>query len=145
MQIQKVRSKQIFNPFVKGLLLAGAFGLVFVAGMQIGSGNWSLSFSRQAINANKDLPNRLDYSSVDKVYDDLKRKFDGPLDEQKLIDEGTQYIATIMQLPKGMAEETIKNIEAFLYEGATFEKQTAFQAVLYTINGTFSSEEILSK
>ncbi|MDI9531206.1 MAG: substrate-binding domain-containing protein [Chloroflexota bacterium] len=71
--------------------------------------------------------------------------FDGELDEQKLIDEGTQYIATIMQLPKGMAEETIKNIEAFLYEGATFEKQTAFQAVLYTINGTFSSEEILSK
>ena len=86
MQIQKVRGKRIFNPFVKGLLLAGAFGLVFVTGLQIGSGNWALSFSRQAVQSNKGLPNRLDYSSVDKVYDDLRRKFDGPLDEQKLID-----------------------------------------------------------
>jgi carboxyl-terminal processing protease len=87
MQIQKSRGKKLgLGPFGKGIALAFAFGFVFVAGMQIGSGNWSLSFSRQAITANKGLPNKLDYSSVDKVYDDLRRKFDGELDEQKLLD-----------------------------------------------------------
>jgi hypothetical protein len=109
MQIQKVRGKRFFNPFVKGVLLAGAFGLVFIAGMQIGSGNWSLSFSRQAINANKDLPNRLDYSSVDKVYDDLRRKFDGELDEQKLIDG----------LKKGLVEAAVKENCDAIAHGAT--------------------------
>lgn len=100
------------SPFVRGLVLAAAFGLVFVAGLQIGSGNWSLSFSRQAITANKGLPNRLDYSSVDKVYDDLKRKFDGELDEQKLIDG----------LKRGMVEAAGDPYTVFMNE----EEATAF-------------------
>jgi carboxyl-terminal processing protease len=79
----KVQTKK--RSFIQGLLIAASFGFVFFAGLQIGSGQWSLSFSNQAIQSNKNLPNRLDYSSVDKVYDDLKRKFDGELNEEALI------------------------------------------------------------
>ena len=87
MQTKKAGSKRRWVvPFTRGVLLAAAFGLVFFSGIQIGSGAWSLSFSRQAVQSNKGLPNRLAYSSVDKVYNDLRQKFDGPLDEQKLID-----------------------------------------------------------
>src|SRR6185369_8930218 len=32
------------------------------------------------------LPAKLDYSSVDQVYNILRQKFDGTLDEQKLLD-----------------------------------------------------------
>jgi carboxyl-terminal processing protease len=113
MQIQKSRGKKTgLGPFGRGVVLAFAFGFVFVAGMQIGSGNWALSFSRQAISTNKDLPNRLDYSSVDKVYDDLKRKFDGQLDEQKLLDG----------LKKGLVEAAGDPFTVFLNE----EEATAF-------------------
>jgi carboxyl-terminal processing protease len=80
--------------------------------MQIGSGNWAVSFSRQAVTANKDLPNRLDYSSVDKVYDDLRRKFDGELDEQKLLDG----------LKKGLVEAAGDPYTVFLNE----EEASAF-------------------
>lgn len=112
MQIQKVRGKRRLHPFFKGLLFAFAFSFVFLAGMQIGSGQWALSFSRQAVNANKDLPNRLDYSSVDRVYDDLRRKFDGDLDQQKLI-EG---------LKRGLVEAAGDPYTVFMNE----EEATAF-------------------
>ena len=121
MERQKETTKsRWYKPFAKGLLLAGAFGLVFFGGLQIGSGAWSLSFSRQAIQANKDLPNRLDYSSVDKVYADLKRKFDGELDEPKLIDG----------LKKGMVEAAGDPYTVYMNE----EEATAFSE---SLSGSF--------
>lgn len=84
--IKSKSNKKSLNSFGKGLLITLTFGLVFFAGLQIGSGAWALSFSRQAVTANKSLPNKLDYSSVDKVYDDLRRKYDGELDAEKLLD-----------------------------------------------------------
>ena len=107
MQTKKTGSKRRWVvPFTRGVLLAAAFGLVFFSGIQIGSGAWSLSFSRQAVQSNKGLPNRLDYSSVDKVYNDLRQKFDGPLDEQKLIDG----------LKKGLVEAAGDPYTVFLNE-----------------------------
>jgi carboxyl-terminal processing protease len=67
--------------FIAVLLIAG----IFFAGIQIGNGSWQISFMRP-VSANRDLPARLDYTSVNEVYQALKRKYDGKLDEQKLID-----------------------------------------------------------
>lgn len=64
-----------------GVLVVGA---VFFAGMQIGSGGWQLSFMRPVLE-NRGLPARLDYSGVNEVYQALKLKYDGKLDEQALI------------------------------------------------------------
>ncbi|MBP9812837.1 S41 family peptidase [Candidatus Saccharibacteria bacterium] len=61
-----------------------AFGL-FYFGILVGSGQVSLSFNRGSIQANQDLPNRLNYDSVNEVYRTLKQKYDGKLDEEKLI------------------------------------------------------------
>lgn len=126
MERQKETKSKWYKPFAKGLLLAGAFGLVFFGGLQIGSGAWSLSFSRQAVQANKDLPNRLDYSSVDKVYADLKRKFDGPLDEQKLLDG----------LKKGLVEAAGDPYTVFMNE----EEATAFNESLTGSFGGIGAE-----
>lgn len=56
---------------------------IFGAGWYIG-GN-GVSFSRYG-SANSNLPNKLDYSSVDKIYESLKSNYDGELDEAKLIE-----------------------------------------------------------
>ena len=107
--------------FIRGFLIAGAFGLVFFAGLQIGSGQWTLSFSKNAIQSNKELPNRLDYSSVDKVYDDLRSKFDGELDEQTLLNG----------LKRGLVEAAGDPYTVFFDpdEAASFNED---------LNGTFS-------
>lgn len=72
----------------KGLLgraisyvLVGA--LIFVLG--IGVGNGQIGF-KQGSGAHQDLPTDLDYSSVEGLYDALKKDYDGDLDAQKLLD-----------------------------------------------------------
>lgn len=57
--------------------------LVFVLGMGIGSGR--IGFG-QSDGQNKDLPEDLDYASVEELYDTLKDEYDGDLDAQKLLD-----------------------------------------------------------
>jgi carboxyl-terminal processing protease len=58
--------------------------IVFFAGIQFGNGNWQINyFSKNK--QNKDLPNSLDYSSVNQVYQQLKQKYDGKLDLNKLM------------------------------------------------------------
>lgn len=59
--------------------------VIFAAGWLTGSGKLQLR-SYQPNGANRDLPDRLDLSSVDTVYKSLKDNFDGELDEQKLLD-----------------------------------------------------------
>jgi carboxyl-terminal processing protease len=64
------------------LLLAAA---IFVAGVNVGNGR--ISFSSGAANkANASLPNTLDYSSVNQVYQSLKDNYDGKLNETQLLD-----------------------------------------------------------
>ncbi len=57
--------------------------LVFALGVGVGKGTIQLSGYKPA---NKNLPNNLDYSSVEQVYDTLRAHYDGSLDQTKLLD-----------------------------------------------------------
>lgn len=70
--------------FIGGFVAVIAAAGIFYCGTQFGSGSWHVNFMRP-VSANKSLPARLDYSSVNQVYQALKQKYDGKLDEQKLI------------------------------------------------------------
>ena len=67
--------------FLSVLIIAG----VFVAGIQFGRGEWTISFINKPVASNKSLPDKLDYSSVNEVYQALKRKYDGELDINALM------------------------------------------------------------
>lgn len=63
--------------------------LVFAAGFYIGKGGnteFIGSFFGQKSVQKQDLPKKLDYSEVEKVYDQLKTSFDGQLDPNELED-----------------------------------------------------------
>ena len=61
-----------------------AVSFVFFAGLQVGNGSWQINyFSKNKQNNN--LPDKLDYSSVNAVYQQLKQKYDGKLDVNKLM------------------------------------------------------------
>ncbi len=68
----------------KVIAIISAFGLVFLAG--IGVGNGQISFSGNQSRQTAGLPPNLSYSSVEKVYDLLRKQYDGTLDEAKLLD-----------------------------------------------------------
>jgi len=70
--------------FVAGFVSIIFVASIFSAGLLIGNGTWRINFMRP-VTANRGLPARLDYSSVNDVYQALKRKYDGKLDEQKLL------------------------------------------------------------
>lgn len=78
------KSKSALRWFVGGFASVLLVGFVFFAGIQIGSGAWQVNFMRP-VSSNRGLPARLDYSSVNEVYQALKRKYDGELSEDKLI------------------------------------------------------------
>ena len=107
------------------LHLAGIIGftsIVFLSGWGIGSGRIILSkeqLFRKSIQ--KNLPENLDYSSVEQVYDTLRRDFDGQLDTQKLLDG----------LKSGLAGATGDSYTEYLNKDAAaeFDEQ---------LNGTFS-------
>ena len=73
--------------WVKRLSLVLMAGIIFMVGLNIGNGR--ISFSSQT-GVQKNLPNRLDYTSVDELYRALKANFDGKLDPDKLIDGAKQ-------------------------------------------------------
>ncbi len=62
------------------LIVLGVFG----AGVAVGRQQLDFGGLRQS--SNKSLPLKLDYSSVNQVYDLLKADFDGQLDQSKLLD-----------------------------------------------------------
>lgn len=65
----------------KRLAVIIAAGLIFTAGFGVGNGNISLN-QHNPVSGN--LPNKLDYTSVDQVYKSLKDNFDGKLNEAQL-------------------------------------------------------------
>lgn len=107
--------------------IVGGFASIFVAfglfyfGIMVGSGQVSLSFSRTAVKENASLPNKLDYSSVDQVYKVLKQKYDGKLDEDKLI----------LGLKKGLVEATGDPYTTYL-------DSTEAKDLNESLNGSFS-------
>lgn len=61
--------------------------LIFLSGFGLGSGRIILNrdqLFRKSVQ--KDLPANLDYSSVEEVYDTLRKDYDGKLDNKKLLD-----------------------------------------------------------
>lgn len=107
--------------FVKGfasvLIVAG----VFYSGYQVGNGSWSLHIGQQPIEQNQTLPDELDYSSVDEIYQALKQSYDGQLNVDDLI----------TGLKKGLVAAAGDPYTVYMDK----EEATAFEEQL---NGSFS-------
>ncbi|HET7640156.1 MAG TPA: S41 family peptidase [Ktedonobacteraceae bacterium] len=84
-KVSGVKTPVVTRQVMKGLAYGLAAIIIFVAG--IGVGNGRLSFGLQLSSAqNKTLPANLDYASVERLYDLLRQKYDGKLDQAALID-----------------------------------------------------------
>jgi carboxyl-terminal processing protease len=67
------------------LLVLGVF--IFAGGVAVGKGDLQINgLSKKASPANSNLAYKLDYSTVEQVYDLLRQDFDGKLDQEKLLD-----------------------------------------------------------
>lgn len=60
--------------------------IVFTLGWGLGSGRISIAAFRKLDSQNSTLPNRLDMTSVQEVYQALRDNYDGELDQEKLLD-----------------------------------------------------------
>ncbi len=63
----------------------GVLGLYLVFSLGVGVGRGAINLS-VGTTSNKSLPANLDYSSVEQVYDTLRKNYDGSLDQTKLLD-----------------------------------------------------------
>ncbi|MEO5627900.1 MAG: S41 family peptidase [Candidatus Saccharimonadales bacterium] len=79
---EKKRSKRS-KIALKRIALVVFAAAIFILGLNIGSGR--ITFSNQT-GVQKNLPNKLDYTSVNELYRALKANFDGELDTTKLTD-----------------------------------------------------------
>ncbi len=71
----------------KTLGVALVAGFIFIMGFNIGNG--TIVINKEQLfrkSVQKGMPANLDYSSVEKVYDTLKKDYDGQLDVNKLLD-----------------------------------------------------------
>ncbi|HSX24282.1 MAG TPA: S41 family peptidase [Candidatus Saccharimonadales bacterium] len=85
------RARPVLRTFIYSILA----GLIFLAGLGIGDGRIILSkdqLFRKSVQ--KNAPARLDYSSVQEVYDALRKDYDGQLDTTKLLDGLKAGLAT---------------------------------------------------
>lgn len=73
--------------FLRGFGLAIITVGIFSLGVNVGNGRINVSQSRFfSSSVQKNAPSKLDYSSVDEVYQKLRNGFNGQLDNQKLLD-----------------------------------------------------------
>lgn len=77
---------KVWRWFISGFLAILIIASVFCVGYKFGNGSWSLGFGYRTTTANKALPDNLDFTSVNEVYQALKQKYDGQLDINKLMD-----------------------------------------------------------
>ena len=70
-------------PIKRKLSIAFIGLLIFSGGWLFGSGSIDFSAGKSS---SEGLPSNLNYSSVEKVYDELRANFDGKLEEEKLMD-----------------------------------------------------------
>jgi carboxyl-terminal processing protease len=84
------------NPWLRRAGVAAVLIGVFMLGNAFGSG--VISFHRTTSVAGN-LPNRLDYSSVDQVYKSLRDNYDGKLNETQLVDGLKHGLATSTKDP----------------------------------------------
>lgn len=109
---------------VSGAKIVGIIALVivvFVSG--VGIGNGTIQFGTSLSNQNKDLPADLDYSSVERLYDELKVNYDGRLKVQELLDGMKAGLAEASGDPYTVylntkeAEEFNKQLSGTLFSG----------------------------
>lgn len=77
----------------KKRLLSSLLVLLFVFSIGVNVGNGRIAFNENKAVKGNNLPDNLDYASVEKVYDELRTEFDGKLDEQTLLDGLKQGLA----------------------------------------------------
>jgi carboxyl-terminal processing protease len=118
---KKVPAKHKWLAFLKGFGSVLLLAAVFYSGFQVGNGSWVIHFGREAITDNQTLPDELDYSSVNEVYQALKQNYDGQLDVDTLI----------TGLKKGLVAAAGDPYTAYL----DADEATAFDEQL---NGSFS-------
>jgi carboxyl-terminal processing protease len=88
--LERVRSAPVAARVIAGVVV---LVLVFALGLNVGTGRINIhGFSGE----NKNLPNQLNYSSVNQVYNLLKNNYDGKLTTSQLLDG----------LKEGLAEST---------------------------------------
>jgi carboxyl-terminal processing protease len=89
---QRARTSKKFVPkkLLKSLTLFVGAGAIFMFGWSIGSGRISLHANKPVQSG---LPNSLDYSSLNSVYQALKTNYDGKIDTTKLLDGAKQGLA----------------------------------------------------
>jgi carboxyl-terminal processing protease len=58
---------------------------VFIVGLEVGNGNLQLSFLSSVKSDNQSLPNQLNYSTVNQVYNALKQNYNGKLTATQLL------------------------------------------------------------
>ncbi len=81
-QLKRFLSLKINHKTIKIASLIVLVIGVYILGWAIGSNRINFSFGGQ----NRQLPNRLDYTSVNQVYNDLKSQYDGKLTVNQLLD-----------------------------------------------------------
>lgn len=100
-----------------------ALGLMFIFGLYIGNGRIAVgdSLKLAKTSSNSDLPENLDYDSVEALYDTLRTNFDGELKQEDLIDG----------IKKGLVESTGDEYTQYMNtkEAEEFES---------SLNGSFS-------
>ncbi len=72
------------HKLLKLSVIVAAFSLVFLTGFGVGSGQ--ISFSGNQSHQTAKLPPNLNYGSVEKIYDLLRKQYDGTLEEGALLD-----------------------------------------------------------
>jgi carboxyl-terminal processing protease len=85
--------------FNKWALIGGAIFVVvtvFIFGLEVGSGSLQLNFLSSVKSDNQSLPNQLNYSTVNQVYNALKQNYNGKLTATQLLNG----------LKEGLAEAT---------------------------------------
>lgn len=70
--------------------------------------------------------------------------FDAEDEEIEKIDAGTNYIASIMQLPAVMAEETVEMIDGYVNNGETYDKHVDCESGVYSVDGELTITDIES-
>ncbi|HSX31793.1 MAG TPA: S41 family peptidase [Candidatus Saccharimonadales bacterium] len=78
------KEKSLFKSILKGVTIGAVAVAIF--GLGVGVGNGNIRLAQQVPEQNKGLPADLNYASVEEVYDELRAKYDGKLDQTKLLD-----------------------------------------------------------
>lgn len=77
----KIRKVGLKSPYIR--ITAGVVAAVLIFGLGVNVGDNRISFNTGSVNSN--LPNSLNYASVNQVYQILKQKYDGTLTVNQLL------------------------------------------------------------